>query len=203
MSERFAWLANSTRGRKWAYGGAIGAVGVLLAVLPAALQLQSSARGLETTRHTYESKLAWVGQRDVIERRLRETEATAAALDAKLLTDPQLPGFTQDIATAAREAGCAVRSIRPLAPRTIPRPGADGKAAAAEDKDAFLEYPVRLDIDSDYHQLTQFIDRLWNQPRHLRLTRLVVQPNLDDCEQLRCEIEISSYGLKPPADEGS
>jgi len=203
MSERFAWLASSTRGRKWALAGAVGTVGLLLAVLPAALQLQSSVRSLELTRSTYRSKLAWVGQRDVIERRLQETEATAAALDAKLLTASQLAGFTQDIATAAREAGCAVRSIRPLAPRPVPRAGPGNGAAPDEAKDAFLEYPVRLDIDSDYHQLTQLIDRLWSRARHLRLTRLVVQPHLDDCEQLRCEIEISSYGLKPAPEEGS
>ena len=190
----------------WAWGLVLTAAGFLVFVLPATARLRGSFAERETVRRTYDAKLSWVGNKDEIGRRLREQEAAAAALDARLLTTRDVAGVTQAVAAEAREAGCSVRAIRPLEPRALPRPdprGAGGTPAAARKgaQDDFTEWPIRVELSGDYGQIQALLAGLWGHERYFRLLRLTLQPAIDNREQLNCDIEIAGYGLPPAAVE--
>jgi len=206
MSEQAIRLFSGDVGRGWTTGITLTLAGLLAVVLPAAMRVRQSMNGLATMRQTYAAKLAWADHKGEIAKRLAEQQAAAAALDARLLTAADLSSFTQTIAVVARSAGCAVRSIRPVPPRVLPRPG-EGKAGATAPapgqgpRSEFVEWLFRTEIQGDYGQVSALLGRLWQHERYLRLTRLSIQACDGDREQLNCEIEIAGYGLRSPAGE--
>jgi hypothetical protein len=202
MAELASRYLGSEAARKWAYAAALALVGGAAAVLPTATRLSRSLRELETTRRTYAARVAWAGKRDEIEQRLRDQEAGAKAVDAKLLTAGDLSSFAQALTVAARAAGCSVQSVRPAEPRLVPRPDAEASKAAGKGapRVEWVEWPVRLILQGDYPQISALLDRLRGQERFLRVTRLSLQPVEDDREQLSCELEIAGYGLRPSSE---
>jgi len=210
MSETFATrLLRTDRRRHIAYGLALLGAGLLLAALPAAQHLRQSLRDLAAIRSAYDAKQAWAGRKDEIEERLRNQEAATAALDAKLMSATDLPGFTQRIAAAARATGCSVQSVQPTEPRILPRP--DGKshegdpnAAKPEKPVQFVEWTVRVSVQGEYSQLAALLHRLTESgTRFCAITQLALQPNGDERQQLNCDLEIAGYGLRPAPGGGN
>ncbi len=195
--------AQATRadgGRQWARGLALMLAAGVVAILPAAARLRRGLRDLRCIRATYALKVSWAGNRDELERRVREQGAAMAALDARLLAAADVPRLTRAINAAARETGCAVLSTRPAQPMPLPRPQAKGKAP--DDAAAFAQWRVRVELQGAYAQLSALLARLGHETWHLRIRRLVLQPNGEDREALHCELELVGYGLGPPAGKG-
>ncbi|MBD3855306.1 MAG: type 4a pilus biogenesis protein PilO [Acidobacteria bacterium] len=46
-----------------------------------------------------------------------------------------------------------------------------------EDRDFFIEWPIRVGLDGTYHELGLFFDRLSRMPRIINVTELTINPN--------------------------
>ncbi|MFW6108608.1 MAG: hypothetical protein ACOC8D_02225 [bacterium] len=179
--------------RRWAYGLALLAAGLVLAVLPAAARLRRGVRDLDRARRTYALKVSWAGNKDELSQRVAAQAAAVAQLEARLLTSAALPELTRDINAAARAAGCSVRSIRPSEPVPLPRPRpkAKGQERAAQ----WLQWRLSVEVQGEYAQVSGLLQRLDAGPRHLCIRRLLLQPAGGDREMLVCELELAAFGL--------
>lgn len=190
-------------GRHCAYGVALGIVGMLIVVLPLSLRLRQTLRGLRTTRATYEAKMKWVNNRPELERRIKLQTAALEEVEAKLLLPEGVDEFTQQLAIAARRAGCLVSSVQAAEPRAMKDEGsrpsgnkAKGRSKTKSRSDVtFVEQPLHLSLRAEYRQVVDFLKFLEQQERFVQVTRLAVQPDQNDRERLVCQIEIVAFSL--------
>jgi len=200
-------MLDTEKGRQWIHGLILAAIALSLTTVPAGGRLWRSLRGLRKMRETHAAKLAWAAKKPEMERRVSDQEKTMAALNAKLFVESDEGDFTQAVTAAARAARCAVRSVRPMAPRTLADP--DSEAAANQSKSSqkkpsveFLERPVRLIVQGEYGQIDALLQSLEKETRVTRICRLRLQPNRGDRKHLHCELEIAGYDLRVEAEGG-
>jgi len=210
MSEPFTTrLLGTERRRHIAYGLALLGVGLVVFAAPSAQRLRQSMHELATARSTYAVKQAWADRKGEIEQRLSAQEAATAALDARLMSATDLPGFTQRIAAAARATGCSVQSVQPTDPRILPYPvdkSAEGQGGSAkrEKPVQFVEWTVRVAVQGEYDQVAALLHRLSESgTRFCSITQLALQPNGDERQQLNCDLELAGYGLRPAPSVGN
>lgn len=191
------------KGRRWAYGAGLTALGAVLVVWPAAEGLRASMRDLARAQSTLDAKLRFVANGNVVRRRLAESRERLRALEEQIVTDKGLAGVTRTLALAARATGCSVLSTRPASARVIPRPGGEAsrprdKGKKARARPDFVEWRTRATVRGEYAQLVALLERLSSEQRRFRATRLVAHPSGDDRINVLCELEIAGYGLRPP-----
>jgi len=206
MNDRLRRLLRSKTFRQWAMSIGLTAAGMLLLGLPAWLHVSASRRSLEKMRATYAVKMRWVEDKAGLAQRVREAERAVAELESKLLTDTNVPKFTQAVAFAARAAGCRVASIRPLEPRVLPRPDEkepkEGpRGPKRESRVQFVQSPVQMSLRGEYGQLCALLGRLSSEKWLLHLTRFTLQPEGEDQVNLSCSLEVAGYGLKTLPEE--
>jgi len=203
MGWRLQRLWTGRRARRWVHGVVLSVACVALVVSATLGRLRRSMRELARLEATYATKLALASRTADIESQVLEQDTALVELEARLLTPESIAGFTQSVAVATRAAGCAVASIRPASPRTLPRPDAKAAEASGQGKKAerraqFLEWPVRLAAVGEYARLRALLMALSSGERCVCVTRMTLKPDGEDRESLRCELELAGYGLGPP-----
>lgn len=201
------WRRSLGTRRHLGYGACILAACLLIIATPLFVRLQRRRNGLASVRRTYNVKVVMASRTDWLARKLEEQKAMVADFSNRHLTDEDRSALTREITAAARAARCTVDYTRLPEPRVLPNPREQTAAkkrlaVRAEETKQFMEWPVRVTVSGDYRQIMVLLATLARSERHMRLTRVAIQPRGDEREQVSCELEVSGYGVRQKGKEG-
>ena len=107
---------------------------------------------------------------------------------SKILSEGQVSGLLQDIASQANKFDIQIGQIRPV------RETVNAKNAIAGDK--FTPILINLDLTCNYHNLGKFVNELENSLVFLSVQELVISTQLPDYMKQKVKLVLKTYVTK-------
>ena len=112
-------------------------------------------------------------------------ENTFGALLRQLPGDTEVPGLLEDISSAGIESGLKFEEIK-LQPEKV--------------QQFYVELPIRVRVEGEYHDLATFVSRVASMPRIVTLHDFVLKPVGNNANRLSMDILMKTYRYKGQGD---
>lgn len=113
-------------------------------------------------------------------------EHSFGALLKQLPGDTEVPGLLEDITNAGLNSGLAFEEIK-LQPESV--------------QQFYVELPIRVRVEGDYHDLATFVTKVASMPRIVTLHDFNLKPVGGSAKRLSMDIMMKTYRYKGQGDE--
>ncbi|MDF0535005.1 type 4a pilus biogenesis protein PilO [Shewanella yunxiaonensis] len=134
-------------------------------------------------RDDFRNKYQLAANLDLYREQLKQMEAQFAELLKMLPSQNEMPGLLDDLTYVATDAGLRINSI-------------DWDAEVQ--RDFYIEYPIRMSVTGDYHQMGHMVSGVAKLPRIVSLHDFVIKREADG--NLSMDILAKTYRFKEGAE---
>ncbi|MBO1270963.1 MULTISPECIES: type 4a pilus biogenesis protein PilO [Shewanella] len=134
-------------------------------------------------REDFRSKYQLAANLELYREQLKQMEAQFAELLKMLPSQNEMPGLLDDLTFVATDSGLRIRSI-------------DWDAEIQ--RDFYIEYPIRMSVTGDYHQMGHMVSGVAKLPRIVSLHDFVIKREADG--NLSMEVLAKTYRFKEGAE---
>ena len=145
------------------------------------LQLENEQKKEQELRQQYEAKAFKAANLPLLKLQLAEMERTFGKLLGQLPTDTEVPGLLEDISNRGESSHLNFNSIKLL---------------AEERKEFYIELPIAITAQGNYHDMGSFISGVAALPRIVTVHDFTIKPDGKTVTGLTLDILAKTYRYK-------
>ncbi|MFQ6371957.1 type 4a pilus biogenesis protein PilO [Shewanella sp. YIC-542] len=160
--------------------------GYFLFVSDAIDSYKSAQAKEQQLREDFRNKYQLAANLELYRQQLQQMEAQFAELLKMLPSENEMPGLLDDLTFVATNAGLRIHSI-------------DWDAEIQ--RDFYVEYPIRMSVTGDYHQMGHMVSGVAKLPRIVSLHDFVIKREADG--KLSMDVLAKTYRFKEEAKDAT
>jgi len=154
-------------------------------IKPALEELLKLRRKVDTLHVDINQVEGEIRREGILKKRLVSMKEKISLYENKLPTEHEVPILLEDLSRMAQETYVKIKGINPSVT----------KGARKGNKKPYREIPIQISAQSGYHELGEFINKMENTDRFMKIQGIQIKSNPKNMRLHNIELDVSTFIL--------